>query len=180
MSLQTIKGLCESTRVGVSVREMIGCCEKIGLQAIAVNVKMEDLRRMPLPSILYLKRGHFVVLDRIHQKRNKDYFRIIDPSRGRVKLQESFLCDDFLSDDYGVAIVLAPTEKFEKGDFVQGSLWKTMRNFQSQLWEILSGYKLRYVYVLLLTLCVSALNWAMPLLLKTTIDSGIMSKGGVI
>lgn len=176
MSLQTIKGLCESTRVGVSVREMIGCCEKIGLQAIAVNVKMEDLRRMPLPSILYLKRGHFVVLDRIHQKRNKDYFRIIDPSRGRVKLQESFLCDDFLSDDYGVAIVLAPTEKFEKGDFVQGSLWKTMRNFQSQLWEILSSYKLRYVYVLLLTLCVSALNWAMPLLLKTTIDSGIMSK----
>jgi hypothetical protein len=73
-----------------------------------------------------------------------------------------------------VAIVLAPTEKFEKGDFVQGSLWKTMRNFQSQLWEILSSYKLRYVYVLLLTLCVSALNWAMPLLLKTTIDSGIM------
>lgn len=80
------------------------CCE----------CEMEDLRRMPLPSILYLKRGHFVVLDRIHQKRNKDYFRIIDPSRGRVKLQESFLCDDFLSDDYGVAIVLAPTENSRK------------------------------------------------------------------
>lgn len=176
MSLQTIKGLCESTRVGVSVREMIGCCEKIGLQAVAINVDMEDLRRMPLPAILYLKRGHFVVLDRVYKNRNKAYFRIIDPSRGRVKLQESFLCDDFLSDNHGVAIALVPTDKFEKGDFAQDSLWKTVRKLQSQLWGILSHYKQKYIYVLLLTLCVSILNWAMPLLLKTTIDSGIMNK----
>lgn len=176
MSLQTIKGLCESTRVGVSVREMIGCCEKIGLQAVAVNVDVKDLRRMPLPAILYLKRGHFVVLDRSYKKRNKDYFRIIDPSRGRVKLQETFLCDEFLSDNHGVAIALAPTDKFEKGDFAQDSLWKTVRKLQSQLWGILSHYKQKYIYVLLLTLCVSILNWAMPLLLKTTIDSGIMNK----
>lgn len=176
MSLLTIKGLCESTRVGVSVKEMTSCCEKIGLQAVAVNVDMEDLKRIPLPAILYLKRGHFVVLDRIYKKRNLDYFKIIDPSRGRVKLQESFLCDDFLSDSHGVAIALAPTDKFEKGDFTQDSLWKTIRKLQFQLWGILSHYKQKYIYVLLLTLCVSILNWAMPLLLKTTIDSGIMNK----
>lgn len=176
MSLQNIKSLCESTRIGVSVREMIGCCEKIKLQAVAVNVDMEDLKHMPLPAILYLKRGHFVVLDKIYRKKNDDYFRIIDPSRGRVSLQKSFLSEGFLSDNYGVAIALAPMEKFERGDFTQNSLWKTMRKLQTKLWSILRLYKQKYIYVLLLTMCVSLLNWAMPLLLKTTIDNGIMNK----
>ena len=175
-SLDEIKRSCEMTRIGISMRDIRDCASLIGLETFTVKVNMEELSRMPCPAILYLRHGHFIVLEKISKSRKKGtIFHIVDPENGRVKLLEEGMRESFIAGAYGMAALFAPVPDFDgenrltKPEKKTGTLKKSIIN-------IFLPRKLRFLLIALLSLATVAANWAMPLLLKTTIDEGIINR----
>ena len=77
---------------GVSMLGLIQGAEKIGFNAICVEISLESLAlNAPLPCILHWAGCHFVVLDKIEgtgHKEGRNYF-ITDPSLGQMSLNEA-------------------------------------------------------------------------------------------
>jgi len=172
-SLKIIKGFCDITRMGLSVKDVVMCCEKIGMKAYPVNLQQADFFRMPLPAILYYKRGHFVVLEKI-KRGKKDLFYLIDPDEGRVKLNNEEFCDKVLIQSQCVAIVLAPDAVF----FNINKNLKEEKNYT--LWHLIketySRYKVKFTFITLLTMLSMAITWVLPLIFRKTVDEGIALK----
>ena len=76
-SIKTLKTLCQQTRAGISISDIVSCFETIGFEASCVNVERKDMYRMPMPAILYLKHGHFVVLEKIRKRHSCNIFTIL-------------------------------------------------------------------------------------------------------
>lgn len=174
--LKTLKELCDMTRIGISLRDVVHCFEVIGFDVASVTMKLEEARRMPLPSVIYFKQGHFVVLDKISERNGEYEYRIIDPAYGRVKMTEETFADKWMSGGWGVGVVMMPTERF--GDMPAGE--DDERHLKSNMHRtakiMFRSNRRNMIWIALLTMFVVATNWAMPLLLKTTIDDGILKK----
>lgn len=175
-SLDTVKQFCEMTRIGISMRDVVNCARRLGFEVASVRLNLSELRRMPLPGILYLKRGHFVVAERITKGRNGYAYTLADPAYGRVKMKEEDLVENWMMGKYGIAAVMAPNEDFGKVKEAKGTGKKSYRRIYRVAGDIVSRQRGKFVWIALLSLVVTATNWAMPLLLKTTIDAGIMAK----
>lgn len=63
---------------------------------------------MPLPAILYFKKGHFVVFGYMCQCKDGYVYSIADPAYGRVKMDEENLIDKWMMNNRGIAIVIDP------------------------------------------------------------------------
>ena len=173
--MKTLKSLCNQTRIGTSIRDIVECCQSIGLEAACVNVGMAEAKRMPLPSILYLKHGHFVVLERIHKSRKGCIYTLLDPSYGRVCLSEEELEEKWLIADKGVAVVMSPIQDFLKIN-PECEKEKNRPRMITIILDAMHKYNKNFLWIFLLTFIVLATSWAMPLLLRRTIDDGIMQK----
>jgi len=173
--LKTIKSLCNMTRLGISVRDVVHCLEVLGFEVASVVINIKEARRMPLPAIIYFKRGHFVVVESIKKNKGCLEYTIADPSYGRVKLVENDLVDKWMSGDRGVAVVAQPTEKFGnvKSESDEHAIHRLM--FETAK-SIFSDNKKSLLWIAFLTMLTVVANWAMPMLLKTTIDDGIMKR----
>jgi ATP-binding cassette subfamily B protein len=172
-SLQNIKGLCDITRLGLSVKDIVTCCEEIGLQAYPVNLNQTEILRTPLPAILYLKRGHFVVLEKI-VCRKEPIFYIIDPDVGRVKLSTEDFFEKVSVNGQCIAVVLAPNSNFNEihKDLSQKkshTIWNLTK-------EIYHQYKSKFTIITFLALISMAITWMLPLIFRKTIDDGIALK----
>lgn len=175
-SLSTIKSYCDMTRIGISLRDIIHCGKEIGFEIASVNVNIEEVHRMPLPAILYLRKGHYVVLEKIKKKKGGYSYNLVDPDYGRVKMQEEHLAEKWMSNGRGIAAVLAPAKNWSDAIIeVPEEKW-TNRKMYKAIIDIIRNYKRNFLWIALLTLIVVMTNWAMPLLLKNTIDNGIMKK----
>lgn len=64
--------------------------QKNWFKAIAAHVNLDDIKRMPLPAILYWRQEHYVVLYKTKQNKNCNLYYIIDPAYGKIKLEESY------------------------------------------------------------------------------------------
>lgn len=175
-SLDTIKQYCEMTRIGISMRDIVHCGKKLGFEIASVRVNLREARRMPVPAILYFKKGHFVVLDGIEIKRNRYVYSLADPDYGRVKIKEEDLVDNWMGDGCGIAAVMAPNERFGCVEEKRDEQHKSFRKIYEVVSNIIRQERKKFMWIALLSLIVTATNWAMPLLLKTTIDAGIMDK----
>ena len=175
-SLDTIRQFCEMTRIGISMRDVVNCARQLGFEVASVRLNLSELRRMPLPGIIYLKRGHFVVVERITKNRNGYTYTLADPAYGRVKMKEEDLVENWMMGKYGIAAVMAPNEDFGKVKKAEGTGKKSYRRIYKVAGDIVRQQCGKFVWIALLSLMVTATNWAMPLLLKTTIDAGIMAK----
>lgn len=173
--MKTLKSLCNQTRIGTSIRDIVECCKSIGLDAVCVNVDMTDAKRMPLPSILYLKHGHFVVLERIHNGKKGSTYTLLDPSYGKVCLSEGELEEKWLVANKGVAVVMSPTQDFLKIN-PECEKEKKHPGMITIIVDAMRKYNKNFLWIFLLTFVVLATSWAMPLLLGRTIDDGIMQK----
>ncbi len=174
-TLDEIKASCEMTRLGISMRDIKNCAKLIGLETFIVRITPSELRRMPCPAILYFRHGHFVVLDKIKETPRGTTYHIIDPEYGRMKMTEEGMDNNLFSGNLGLAALFAEKEDYsgvpeltppiEKKGQLKGALMKIFRPFTK-----------KFAVITLLSLVTLAANWAMPLLLKTTIDDGIMNK----
>ena len=173
--MKTLKALCHLTRIGISIRDVVGCCEAIGFEAACVNVGRTEVRRMPLPAILYLRHGHFVVLEKVRAGRSGTLYTLLDPAYGRVCLPEEKLAEKWLVAGKGVAVVMSPKPDFRKinpereGEERRGGMAGVVTGMMRK-------YRRNFFWIFLLTFVVLGTSWAMPLLLGRTIDDGIMQK----
>lgn len=174
-SMNTLKKLCHQTRIGVSIRDVIDCLETIGFEAASVNVALTETYKMPLPSILYFKNGHFVVLEKICSKKNEHIFIIIDPDYGRVRLSKEKLEEKWLISGKGIAIVMSPSNNF-LNIHSESKEERERRGVVGTITRTMSKYHENFLWIFFLTLVVLGTSWAMPLLLGKTIDEGILQK----
>lgn len=108
--LKMLRSLCDTSKIGVSLSDIVNCAKSIGLESTPIMVSSEEVYRMPLPAILHWEQNHYVVLYKI-DKKNKFY--IADPAQGKV----SFEADDFFNywkgcNERGISIALAPSSLF--------------------------------------------------------------------
>lgn len=92
--LQTLRQLCEINKEGVSLLGISDAAEKIGFRSLGTKLGLNDLKEAELPSILYWRQNHFVVLYKI----KKETYFISDPAKGLVKLTEANFSDNWFSD----------------------------------------------------------------------------------
>ncbi len=172
---KTIKALCQQTRVGISIHDLVCCLEAIGFEVACVNINWMEVHRMPLPAILYLKHGHFIVLEKIRTKRQRRLYTILDPAYGRVCLTEEKLAEKWMVSGKGVAVVMSPKPDFLK---INPELdeEKKRSGIIGVITKIMRKYRKNFFWIFLLTFVVLGTSWAMPLLLGKTIDEGIMQK----
>lgn len=175
-SLKTIKTYCNMTRLGISLRDVVHCLTELGFYAVSVTVNQSEVRRMPTPAILYLKRGHFVVLEKVADKKGKYEYLIADPSYGKVKMTEEDLSEKWMTNGWGVAVVMEPTGKFGDVESAKDDNEVVNRFMKITAKDIYHNHKHSLLWVAFLSLLVVVTNWAMPFLLKATIDQGIMLK----
>ena len=75
----------------------------------AVKVSIDEVSLMPLPSILFWKEKHFVVLASV----DSDKYEILDPAEGRLYFKKDEFVENFISSkNFGIALVMEDTPKF--------------------------------------------------------------------
>jgi ATP-binding cassette subfamily B protein len=92
ISLEQVRDLAGTDRVGTNLAGLLGGAEKLGFSARGVKGPYEALPQVPLPAVAHTKTdeglGHFVVLHRVR----KDGVVVADPARGVVKLTRDEFC----------------------------------------------------------------------------------------
>ena len=74
-SVETVKSLCNLTRVGVTLLDIDSCLKQMGFDTVLLKITDEEAVKMPLPSVLYWKQEHYVVLYKVSCKKG-EYFLI--------------------------------------------------------------------------------------------------------
>lgn len=170
VSARALRGMCDMSRLGVSVRDVIDCCSKIGLEATGVKIGMDAVDRLPLPAILYWDQMHFVVLYRVG-KRSRRY-HIADPSMGKAAYSESEFRKGWIPDgrDKGLVILVEPGDGF---DSMPPDKSDPLRDFIRYVSRFISAYGAGFAAVAVLSILLMAADFSIPLLLRRTVDEGI-------
>jgi len=172
--LSFLKEKCSFSRLGISVADVVKCCEFVDLQSIVVKGTVVQLINAPLPVILHWNQNHFVVLHEIKRIRKKIYFYIVDPGFGRIKLDESEFARQWLNQrDAGVAMLVSPNEKFSKSSILKN---KKENLVIKKIGDKYKDNKKQVITSLLLLGIAAAFNWVMPILFQKTIDDGVIPK----
>ncbi len=107
--LNTLRELCDISRIGITIRDILHCTQALGFNSCVTKVTMDEVKRMPLPAILYWEQKHFVVLYKID---NNKYY-VADPGEGKIIFGEVEFKRFWQSkNDYGIAVVMDPTPSF--------------------------------------------------------------------
>ncbi len=166
----TLRKMCDLSRLGVSVRDIVDCCSKTGLNAVGVKVGMESITIMPLPAILYWNQRHFVVLYKIGHNGKK--YCIADPSRGKTYYSAEEFRKFWIpeGEDRGLAILAEPGPAFDTLKFQRKN---PLLQFAGYLAANFRPHRKTFLSVALLTLVLMATDLSLPLLLRKTVDEGI-------
>ena len=173
-SLQAIKENCSISRLGITVADILKCCNGIGFNAAAVKGTLKQLQKVPLPLILYWRQSHYVVLYKIKCKKNRSFFYIADPAFGKIKLTENEFEQQWLgNNNEGIAMIVKPSDEFYSIPVAK------QRNNYAILRELLAKYK-KYSFKLFFSILLLALtmlfNWAIPIIFQQVIDNGVNNK----
>lgn len=175
-SVKELKEFCSITRMGVSVQDLINGAAKIGLEASAAKLSLDQLEEIPLPTILFWKQDHFVVLHKIDNNKKRKLYHVADPAYGKVKLESDTLISAWMhTNPQGIAIII---QEGEKNEGLQGkkAFSKPNYDFLRQIKIFVTQNKLKYTFSLLLLLTGLVANWALPVIFQKTIDKGIIGK----
>ncbi len=175
-AVKEIKSLCSITRMGVSVQDIVDGAKKIGLDAVAVKLTVEQLKKIPLPVILFWKQDHFIVLHQIKTKKEKKNYCLADPGYGKIKLDEEIFIKEWMgNNDKGVAIVIQPSSTNPAPTTIVNN--KHNKNpLLKPIFNFLKEKKFTYLSATILLLLGLVASWAMPILFQKIIDDGIVSK----
>ncbi len=174
-NIETLLAYCELTKTGVSVRDIVNMGKHIGFFASSFTVTLQEARRMPLQAIIYLKEGHFVILEKIKQIKGNYYYTVVDPDFGRVLLPEDELVARWMEQGKGFGVMLAPEDNFLEVN-PETSLNQNRKEIIADIKSILKTHQRKFTIVLMLSFVVLITNWAMPIILQKTIDDGILQK----
>lgn len=173
ISLQEIRKLSETTRIGSNLLKLSEAAEAIGLKSIGAKINYEQLEDAPLPCIIHWNKNHFVVVYKI----KKGIIYISDPSYGLI----SFSKEEFLSRWIGNNA----TEETKEGIVLLLEVTPKFKNLQ---WEDTDKKSFRFIFQylfkyknLLIQLCIglligSLLQLIFPFLTQSIVDVGIQNQ----
>ncbi len=175
VSLKKIKELCDITRMGVSVKDILGGGKKLGLDSHGLKLTSSQLTEIPLPAILFWKQDHFVVLYKVKEKRGEFYYYIADPGYGKTVIEKDLLEKEWIGNNVkGVCLVFQTTDEFK---ISKEKLPPSKRNnLLDHLINFVKQNKFRYILSFVLLLIGLASNWLIPIIFRKIIDDGILAK----
>ncbi|MDR3694229.1 peptidase domain-containing ABC transporter [Mucilaginibacter sp.] len=186
LSLNYLREVCKTNKLGTSIYSLTSGAERIGLETMAIELEPSKITsELPLPCVLLFNGKHFVILTRVNDKlnRRKYSFRkntsytIADPGFGVITINEAELNKKWAcNEDKGVCIFFEPDDDFNtknenasiNGDSSKnyiGSFKKIIKNYRGGLFQVLFGMVLS-----------SLLSLAFPLLTQRIVDVGIHFK----
>lgn len=145
---------------GVTLLQVAGICEKIGLQYRAVTLELDDLNKLRTPCILHWRFNHFVVLCATHGNTAV----IHDPATGQRRVSHTELNEAFT----GVALEIWPTETFQ---IVPPAPPLSLRKLVGKAF----GIKRALLQIIILALVLEMLSLATPVLTQWIVDDVIVS-----
>ncbi len=146
---------------GVTLKHVSEVAESMGLVARGVQVPLEALRKLQLPSVLHWDMNHFVVLVSVGAK----HIMVHDPAHGRRKLTLAEASKHFT----GVAMEFSLNANFRKVDEREKiSAW--------QLLAVSSGLSGSIAQLVLLSLALEVFAIAMPFFLQMVVDRVLVGR----
>lgn len=180
--VKELKEICEITRMGISVKDILDGGEKVGFESHGLKLTLDQLEEIPLPAILFWKQDHYVVLYNITQKKGKKNYYIADPGYGKIKIEEELIIREWIGNEAkGVCLIFQP-----KDDFEQIIEENTFTNYKKKpfyssivinhLISFLKNNNYKYIFSFLLLIVGLGTNWLIPIIFKRIIDDGIIAK----
>ena len=173
-SLDSLRSICHKGKTGVSFLSISRGVEEIGLRALGAKLTLDVLRKKaPLPSILYWRKEHFVVLYEI----NKRWAYIGDPAAGLRKLPiqdflKFWIGTDQRPDSEGLVLLLEPTPEFKQQDVDDDIKTKTIWSYLPYLWI----HKKMLFQIILGMIIGLGMNAITPFITQAVVDNGIQNR----
>ena len=169
-SFTKIKELSSISKEGTSFLDLNYAFKFYNCQTLGISAKIDDLVKIPLPSIIQWKDSHFIVLYKIIKNRAF----ISDPAKGLI----SYSLEEFQKswykggENYGFILLVEkqPKEKDRDNEFLNK---EGGRNSLLIFTKYFTYNKGALAQIILLMALVTALQGLLPFLAKAIIDKGI-------
>ncbi len=169
VSLTRLRAMTESNKQGISLNDIKQLFHEIGMESEAMRISQADVRRMPLPAIIFWNQNHFVVLHHIDQKNRMFY--VADPDEGKLKLNETDFTEHWKQEgDKGIVVVAEPGENFSTQTENDEPVHKRMT---AMLTNVFTRHRRQFLTVMAMSLICMLADLLMPVLMQTTVDRGI-------
>lgn len=173
-SLEKLKELCETTRLGSNLLGIVEAAETIGFRTLPLKIDFDTLNQVPLPIIVHWNQDHYVVL----YKLSKSRAFVSDPSHGLLSYTHSEFKNCWLrnlentNNSEGIILCLEPTPKF-----YDDTLEEQDSKFDvSFILRYLFKYKKFIVQIILGLVAASLLQLVLPFLTQSIVDIGIKNQ----
>ncbi|WP_459926133.1 peptidase domain-containing ABC transporter [Flavobacterium covae] len=178
IALSQVKKQFDFTRIGVSIQDITKVASKIGLQTTPLKLTQEQLEEIPLPSILFWKQDHFVVLEKITYKNKKNKYHILDPAYGKIILEKDIFIKEWQgNNEKGVGIVFQETEEFKNFKWQEESKKAILKSPSFiTAFSFLKINKWKYLSSIILLIISLITSFYIPFTFQKIIDSGIILK----
>jgi ATP-binding cassette, subfamily B, bacterial len=152
-------------RDGLSALDIVKAAHSYGMRVRAVSVrgKLEELRFVSFPAVIYWEFNHFMVIERWSAK----YVDVVDPAVGRKRLSRA----EFELGFTGVVIMMEPGEQFNRRTASPRKL--TLRSYAAQY---IKRTPMTLLQLLFASLCLQIFGLGIPLLTAVIIDQIIPLK----
>jgi len=172
-TLEGLREKCHLTREGVSLLGISEAAEKIGLRSTGVYSSFEELKKAPLPCIVYWNKQHFVVVYKISGKEGNEIVHVADPAIGKLKYRKEEFNRCWLSttadnEEVGIALLLEVSSEF----YEHSEPTKPGKGF-AFLFTYLKPYQKLIAQLLIGLFIGSLLQLILPFLTQSIVDYGI-------
>jgi ATP-binding cassette subfamily B protein len=169
-SSEHLRGVCNITSNGITIKSLIQGAESIGFQAIPASINFQTLSdEAPLPCIVYWRDRHFLIVYKI----KGDVIYVADPAHGLSKYNKNNFIEawqnnkKYNDESEGIVILLEPSVKFNNQndtDFAKGLLGilPYLKNYNKYITQIFIGL-----------LAGSFIQLILPFITQKIVDRGI-------
>ena len=145
--LTELREKCEVSRDGSSAASILRASRHYGLECSGLGVRAEQLKKLPLPLIVFWQYSHFVVVEGVDGR----HFHLNDPSTGRRRLT----AEEFSRGYSGIALRFKRGAEFKPGGEPPG-LFHQLNAVLDGSWSVLAGTIACALMLTLLALVVPA------------------------
>ena len=145
--LTELRERCEVSRDGSSAASILRASRHYGLECSGLGVRAEQLKKLPLPLIVFWQYSHFVVVEGVDGR----HFHLNDPSTGRRRLT----AEEFSKGYSGIALRFKRGAEFKPGGEPPG-LFGQLDTLVDGSWSVLAGAIACALMLTLLALVVPA------------------------
>lgn len=156
LTMEELREKMEVGRDGSSFQQLVQLLNAYHLSTKNYRIPIEELYKIHLPAIIFWGNNHFIILEKVHQKKKR--FTIVDPAIGRLKLS----LDEFEENYTEYAVVPQPTADFKK------NLHRT-HNIKYILPYIFSK-KILYLKIIAVSVMVYLFTLSLPIVIQKMID----------